>query len=106
MAMPADMRNRTLNDLLTRIHLSIDSLAEELVPEQPLLALALRNQAAHIPRPDPPLANLSLRGARRACAALRPLLYDALAEGLLDGREFDAWMVRRLKAERALAARR
>jgi hypothetical protein len=96
--------HETFLALLTDLHQSIDRVAEDLSRDRPDLATALRVQAAWIPRPedipDPPEPD-----AKRACRRLRPLLYRALDEGVLDGNQFDRLMLRQVQARRALGKR-
>ena len=96
--------HETFLALLTDLHQSIDRVAEDLSRDRPDLAVALRSQAAWIPRPEeipePPPDN-----AQRACRRLRPLLYRALDEGVLDGKQFDRMMMRQVQARRALGRR-
>jgi hypothetical protein len=96
-------------DLLTELHRSIDRVAEDLSVGRPELAAALRREASWIPRPEEvarhPPPQLAPPDAARACSALRPLLYDALDEGVVDARRFDSLMLRRARAARALRER-
>jgi hypothetical protein len=96
-----------LDCLLADIHHSLDRLAEDLSRDRPDLALALRKEATLIPRPErapPPLRAAAPKGPAN-CAALRPLLYRALDEGVLKPRRFDALMVRRVRAAGVLRMR-
>jgi hypothetical protein len=95
-----------LTELLSHLHQSIDRLAADLMRDRPDLALALRVQTASIPRPEelrplrPPVS------ARVACDELRPLLYRALEEGVVDAKGFDRLMLKQNRAARALRQRR
>lgn len=91
------MRAQTFVDLLIDLHRSLDRVAEDLQPDRPDLAAALRRQSAWIPRPDIATAPQP-RSVAGACAALPPLLYEALDEGVIDARTFDKIMIRRLRA--------
>jgi hypothetical protein len=90
--------------LLTDLHRSLDRLVEDLAPDQPQLAAALRKEAAWIPRPEEIIAQAPTTGSS-ACASLGPLLYEALDAGVVDARQFDALMVRRARAAARLRAR-
>jgi hypothetical protein len=97
--------HETFLALLTDIHQSIDRVADDLSRDRPDLATALRVQAAWIPRPEE-IDPASDGGGERACRRLRPLLYRALDEGVLDGDQFDRMMLRQNQARRALGKRR
>jgi hypothetical protein len=90
--------------LLTDLHRNIDRVASDLAHDQPALAEALRNEAAWIPRPED-VDRADAPAAGVACAALRPLLYEALDEGVLDARRFDTLMLQRGRAARLLRVR-
>jgi hypothetical protein len=92
-----------IGQLLDDIHRSIDRLAENLTPDRPDLAAALRKEASLIPRPD--IACAQTKPAASA-TQLGPLLYRALDEGLLPHRRFDALMIRRARAAGILRQRR
>jgi hypothetical protein len=98
------MRNDPLISLLLEIHHSVDLLCEDLQTDRPDLATAIREHAAWIPRPDE-----LVRGVQPSTKAtverLGPLLYDALDEGLVDARQFDALMLERARAERVIDRR-
>ena len=98
------MRNDPLVKLLIEIHQNVDLLCEDLEPDRPDLAAAIRDHAAWIPRPED-----LVRGAQPSTKAtvrrLGALLYDALDEGLVDAQHFDALMVERVRAERVLDGR-
>ncbi len=98
------MQTDPLLDLLLEIHHNVDLLCEDLQRDRPDLAEAIRDHAAWIPRPDD-----LLRGAQPSTKAtvrrLGPLLYDALDEGLVDARQFDALMLERARAERVIDRR-
>ncbi len=102
--MAASMRKDPLIDLLTEIHRNVDRVCEDLEPDRPDLAQALRQHAAWIPRPDDLLRGV-LPGSDGSVRRLGPLLYDALDEGSVDARHFDALMLERARAERVLAER-
>jgi hypothetical protein len=105
------MRSIDLHALLTDLHASIDRVIEEVRPDEPALAAAMALEAARLPRADelarPMSATRRTPSPRPMVAArrLRPLLYSALEEGLVDGRRFDALMLRRARAERLLERR-
>jgi hypothetical protein len=103
LALASGMRNRVLVDLLTELHRSIDRVAEDLAPDRPELARALRKQSARIPRPEE-IARGQKPSSARPSGTLAPLLYHALDEGALDARSFDVLMVQRLRAARLLGA--
>ncbi len=98
------MKNDPLINLLLEIHHNVDLLCEDLQEDRPDLAAAIRDHAAWIPKPDE-----LLRGAHPSPKAtvdrLGPLLYDALDEGLVDARHFDALMLERARAERVIERR-
>jgi hypothetical protein len=98
------MQNDPLIHLLLEIHRNVDLLCEDLQQDRPDLADAIREHAAWIPKPDD-----LVRGAQPSTKAtvrrLGPLLYDALDEGLVDSRHFDALMLERARAERILDRR-
>ncbi len=98
------MRNDPLVHLLLEIHRSVDLLCEDLQDDRPDLAQSIRDHASWIPKPEE-----LLRGATPSSKAtvrrLGPLLYDALDEGLVDARQFDALMLERARAERIIARR-
>jgi len=98
------MKTDPLIGLLLEIHRNVDLLCEDLQTDRPDLADAIREHAAWIPKPDD-----LLRGAQPSTKAtvrrLGPLLYDALDEGLVDARQFDALMLERARAERIIDRR-
>jgi hypothetical protein len=98
------MSNDPLLNLLLEIHHNVDLLCEDLQTDRPDLATAIREHAAWIPRPDE-----LLRGVQPSTKAtverLGPLLYDALDEGLVDARQFDALMLERARAGRVIDGR-
>lgn len=98
------MHNDPLLDLLTEIHRNVDRVCEDLQRDRPDLAAALRQHASWIPRPDE-LARGVLPSTRTSVRRLGPLLYDALDEGVVDARRFDALMLERARAERVLGRR-
>ncbi len=98
------MADANFIQLLTDLHRSLDRLVEDLTPDQPELAAALRKEAAWIPRPEEVIARAPPSSAS-ACASLRPLLYEALDAGVVDARRFDALMVRRARAATKLRVR-
>lgn len=98
------MRNDPLVRLLTEIHHNVDRVCEDLQRDRPDLAEALRQHAAWIPRPDA-LERGVLPSTKASVRRLGPLLYDALDEGVVDARQFDALMVERARAARILGDR-
>jgi hypothetical protein len=98
------MKNDPLLNLLLEIHQNVELLCEDLQSDRPDLATAIRDHAAWIPRPDE-----LMRGVQPSTKAtverLGPLLYDALDEGLVDARQFDALMLERARAERVIDRR-
>ncbi|HWE26579.1 MAG TPA: hypothetical protein VHB97_01195 [Polyangia bacterium] len=98
------MQNDPLLNLLLEIHRNVDLLCEDLQTDRPDLADAIREHAAWIPKPED-----LLRGAQPSTKTtvrrLGPLLYDALDEGLVDARHFDALMLERARAERLIDRR-
>lgn len=98
------MRTDPLLELLTQIHRNVDRVCDDLQPDRPDLADALRQHAAWIPRPEELLRGV-LPSTRASVRRLGPLLYDALDEGLVDARQFDALMIERARAERVLCER-
>ena len=104
LALSADMPKTAFVQLLTEIHRSLDRLVEDLSPDKPELAAALRRKSAWIPRPDALVPQAPTSGAR-ACASLGPLLYEALDAGVVDARQFDALMVQRARAAATLRGR-
>ena len=95
------MRKDPLVDLLTEIHRNVDRVCEDLEPDRPDLAEALRQHAAWIPRPEELLAG-KLPATDGSVRRLGPLLYDALDEGIVDAQHFDALMLERARAARVL----
>jgi hypothetical protein len=93
-------------DLLSDLHHSIDLVAADLSRDRPDLANALRAQAASIPRPDDLRPRRSPRTPRAAATELRPLLYRALDEGVVDADKFDRLMLQQNRALRAVRGRR
>lgn len=98
------MHDDPLIDLLTEIHHNVDRVCEDLQRDRPDLAAALREHASWIPRPDE-LERGVLPPTKTSVRRLGPLLYDALDEGVLDARHFDALMLERARAERVLDRR-
>jgi hypothetical protein len=98
------MHNDPLVDLLTEIHRNVDRVCEDLQRDRPDLAEALRDHAAWIPRPED-LARGCLPSTRTSVRRLRPLLYDALDEGVVGPQQFDALMIERARAQRVLDER-
>ena len=98
------MKKDPLLNLLLEIHQNVELLCEDLQTDRPDLAVAIREHAAWIPRPDE-----LMRGVQPSTKAtverLGPLLYDALDEGLVDARHFDALMLERARAERVIDRR-
>jgi hypothetical protein len=99
------MRNDPLVQLLIEIHNNVDLLCEDLEHDRPDLADAIRKHAAWIPRPDELMRGAMPSTTKATVRQLGPLLYDALDEGLVDARHFDALMVERAAAERVIDAR-
>jgi hypothetical protein len=79
------MHTTAFKELLVHLHTSIDRVADELAPDRPELAHALRARARRLPRPED----------------ARLLLYDTLAAGLFDAQQFDQLMLRQNRAARA-----
>jgi hypothetical protein len=99
--------DRALDELLTQLHDNLDRLADDLMRDRPDLANALRVQSAWIPHPRSRRRNRwRPRSARHVCSSLRPLLYRALDEGVLDERRFDTLMVQQRRAARTLEGAR
>lgn len=86
--------------LLDALHHSLVHLADA-VADAPDTAQALRRFAAVLPRRA---VDLAPRPARRRPSPVRPLLYRALAEGVVDARQFDRGMIVATRARRALDA--
>jgi hypothetical protein len=97
--------HETFLAFLTDLHQSIDRVADDLSRDRPDLATALRLQAAWIPRPEDIPDPSPETDGERSCRRLRPLLYEALDKGVLDGRQFDRMMLRQVQARRALGKR-
>jgi hypothetical protein len=102
--MTASMTNHAFVKLLIDIHKSLDRVCEDLERDRPELASALRIHASWIPRPEEVVPALPPT-ARESVRALRPLLYDALDAGFVDGQRFDALMLERARAQRVLESR-
>jgi hypothetical protein len=98
------MKKDPLLNLLLEIHQNVDLLCEDLQTDRPDLATAIREHAAWIPRPEELLRGVT-PSTKASVARLGPLLYDALDEGLVDARQFDALMVERARAERVIDRR-
>ena len=98
------MQNDPLLALLLEIHRNVDLLCEDLQTDRPDLADAIREHAAWIPKPDDLLRGVE-PSTRASVRRLGPLLYDALDEGLVDARQFDALMLERARAERVIDRR-
>lgn len=98
------MKNDPLLNLLLEIHHNVDLLCEDLQTDRPDLATAIREHAAWIPRPDE-LRRGVQPSTKATVEQLGPLLYDALDEGLVDARQFDALMVERVRAGRVIDGR-
>ena len=99
------MRNDPLVQLLIEIHQNVDLLCEDLEQDRPDLADAIRTHAAWIPRPEELLRGALPSTTKAPVERLGPLLYDALDEGLVDARQFDALMLERTAAARVLDER-
>jgi hypothetical protein len=98
------MKTDPLIDLLLEIHQNVDLLCDDLQSDRPDLATAIREHAAWIPRPDELLCGAQ-PSTNATVRRLGPLLYDALDEGLVDARHFDALMLERARAERVISRR-
>jgi len=92
--------------LLHELHRSIHALADA-IADEPDVARALRRLAARLPEPGepPPLPPPPPPPPRRRPAPLRPLLYRALADGVLDARRFDHAMLVGRRATQLAAGR-
>ena len=102
--MPPRMLNDPLQRLLSEIHHNVDRVCADLQIDRPDLAASVRLHASWIPRPDD-LPASDGPPTRASLGRLHPLLYDALAEGLIDDRQFDVLMIERLRAARAIEER-
>ncbi len=89
------------DQLLRDLHSAITRLAEA-VDHQPRLAITLRRLADDLPTPRAAVPRVPLP---RNPAAIQPLLWRALSDGLFDAQHFDRAMVARSRAARLLAAR-
>ena len=92
------MEKHAFVEMLVSLHDSLDRVVDALTPDRPDLARALRKRAAWIPTPEQIARGGTGPGSRTA--SLGPLLYQALAEGAVDGREFDRLMIRQDRAAR------
>jgi hypothetical protein len=102
--MPRGMLNDPLIQLLSQIHRNVDRVCEDLQSDRPDLAASVRHHASWIPRPED-LSPGDSPPTRTSLGQLHPLLYDALAEGLIDDRQFDVLMIERIRAARAIEQR-
>ncbi len=93
------------DQLLNDLHRAIHRLADAVEDERPI-ATALRRFADDLPATRPALRRAIAGRLPRNPAAIKPLLWSALADGLLDERRFDVAMLTRARAARALARRR
>jgi hypothetical protein len=89
-----------LEDLLTDLHGAFDRLVDELRPDRPDLADALRAETDRWPRPP---SKKPRRAAR--CSQVPALLYRALDAGVVGSRTFDRLMLRQRRAAGALRRR-
>ncbi len=92
------MEKHAFVEMLVNLHESLDRVVDALTPDRPDLARALRKRAQWIPRPEEIARGVTGRGVRTA--SLGPILYRALAEGAVEGREFDRVMIRQQRAAR------
>src|ERR1700744_2626811 len=102
------MSPRMLNDrlaaLFAEIHHNVDRLCDDLQIDRPDLAAAVRRRASCIPRPEELVPKVPVK-TELSVERLGPLLYDALDEGVIDARQFDALMIDRTRARRLFAER-
>jgi hypothetical protein len=97
------MTKDALLELVAEIHRNVDRVCLDLEGDRPELANALRAQARAIPRPEELVRVVP--ASNKSVGCLGPLLYDALDEGIVDARQFDALMLARARAERILVER-
>jgi hypothetical protein len=90
--------------LLEELHHAIGRLADA-VGDDPPTARALRRFADDLPATRPALRSALARRLPRNPSAIKPLLWDALADGVLDARRFDIAMIARGRAARVIEAR-
>ncbi len=90
--------------LLEELHRAIERLADA-VSDEPPVARALRRFADDLPATRPALRSALARRLPRNPSAIKPLLWQALADGVIDARRFDLAMVARGRAARRLEAR-
>jgi hypothetical protein len=98
------MLNDRLAALFAEIHHNVDRLCDDLQFDRPDLAAAVRRRASCIPRPEELVPKPPVR-SQTSVDRLGPLLYDALDEGVIDARQFDALMIDRTRARRLIAER-
>jgi hypothetical protein len=98
------MLNDRLAALFAEIHHNVDRLCDDLQFDRPDLAAAVRQRASCIPRPEELVPKLPAP-PHVSAERLGPLLYDALDEGVIDSRQFDALMIDRTRARRLIAER-
>ena len=98
------MKNDPLLKLLLEIHRNVELLCEDLQTDRPDLAEAIRENAAWIPKPEDLLRGVP-PSTKTTVRRLGPLLYDALDEGLVNARQFDALMLAKARAERVIDRR-
>lgn len=92
--------DKLLSDLREAIHRLADAVADH-----PPTAHALERLADELPTTRPSLRRQLAARLPRNPSRIEPLLYRALDHGLLDGRGFDAAMLVRSRAARALERR-
>lgn len=90
--------------LLEDLHHAIHRLADAVADERPI-ATALRRFADDLPSTRPVLRRALAARLPRNPSAIQPLLWSALADGVIDSRRFDVAMITRTRAARALARR-
>jgi hypothetical protein len=100
-ALRAGMDDDTLlSDLREAIHRLADAIGDH-----PPTAQALGRLADDLPQTRPSLRRALAARLPRNPSRIQPLLWRALDRGLLDGRRFDAAMLARSRAQRALERR-
>jgi hypothetical protein len=90
--------------LLQNLRESIERLADA-VADHPTTAHALERLARDLPATRPGVRRALAMRLPRNPSRIEPLLWRALDRGLLDARRFDAAMLTRARAARALAGR-
>jgi hypothetical protein len=91
--------------ILSDLHDAIERLADAM-NDQPPVSRALRRFADQLPSTRPGLRRRLAARMPRNPSAIRPLLWRALDDGVLDAKRFDAAMLMRARAERSLESRR